>query len=579
MFNRFSSRRSVVHSTKGMVASSQPLASAAGVRILEKGGNSVEAAVAVLAALCVTEPPSTGVGGDCFMLFYNKNDEKVHGLNGCGRSPKKLSIDLVKKHDKSDGPRLSLESVHSITVPGAVAGWLDAIELWGSGNVSLADIFEPAIELAESGFAVSEVSADLWRQGLEKLIKQSGANASVFLNADGLFVEQGQVFTNKPLAKVFRKIASEGKDGFYKGDVAEKIVAKVQLMGGVLELDDLASHKSQRVDPISIEFNGKHLWEIPPNGQGIVALFALGYIRELAKQKLIDLDKLEHNSPEYLNLLIEAVKLGFYDSEHCVTDLEFHPEIDIPKVLSAENLAERSKLIRPDRILAREHIDAAPDPMYKCDTVYFTVTDKDGNACSFINSVFSLFGSGIIPDDYGFSLQSRGANFNLSEKAINSLEGGKRPYHTIIPSLITEKSDDLSDKLYASVACMGGWAQPQAHVQIFLNLVLFGFSPQEAVDAPRFCLEPNEEFRHLDVGKGSFGPISTPKTIVRLEEGIAAETVAALEKMGHLVDTVSGFARDVFGRAQCIKNISQSGRVVWAAGSDQRGDGAAIPQI
>lgn len=580
MFNRFNSRRSVVYSLKGLVASSQPLASAAGAQVLEKGGNCVEAAVAVSAALCVTEPPSTGIGGDCFVLYYDNKTKEVHGLNGSGKSPKNTSIDKVKQQDPSiTGPRLSLNSVHAVTVPGAIAGWLDAIELWGSGNVSLHDIFAPAVDMAENGFVVSEISAHLWKSALKKLIRQSGTNANVFLNGDGSFVEAGQIFTNKPLAQVFRKVAAEGKDGFYKGDVAQKIVDKVKEKGGFMELDDLATHTSKRVDPISLEFNGKSIWEIPPNGQGIVALLALGYIRELAKRKEIDLDSLEHNSPEYLNLLIEAIKLAFYDSEHCVTDLDFHPEIDIPKILSLEYLAERSKLITPGRVLAREHIDAHPDPMYKCDTVYFTVTDKDGDACSFINSVFSPFGTGIIPDDYGFALQSRGANFNLSKNAINALEGGKRPYHTIIPSLITEKNDDQTHDLYASVACMGGWEQPQAHVQIFLNLVLFGFTPQEAVDAPRFCLEPNEEHRHLDVGKGSFGPVSTPATIVRLEEGITPETAKKLEELGHLVDPVSGYAREVFGRAQCIKNISQDGRVAWAAGSDQRGDGAAIPQI
>lgn len=578
MFNRFNSRRSVVHLLKGMVASSQPLANAAGIRILEKGGNCVDAAVAVSAALCVTEPPSTGVGGDCFVLFYSKDEHKVHGLNGCGKSPQNLTLETVRGDPGASGPRLSLDSVHSVTVPGAVAGWLDAIELWGSGNVSVEEILTPAIELAENGFVVSEIAAHLWESALERLVRQSGANAQVFLNSDGSKVSPGQVFTNKPLAQVFRKIAREGKNGFYAGDVAARIVEKIQLLGGVMQLDDLASHTSKRVDPISLEFNGKSLWEIPPNGQGIVALFALGYIRELAKQKKIDLASLEHNSPQYLNLLIEAVKLGFYDSEHCVTDLDFHPEIDLDHVLSPEYLAARSRLIENGRVLGRDHVDAAPDPMYKCDTVYFTVTDKDGNACSFINLVFSSFGSGIIPDNCGFALQSRGANFNLTENAINVLEGGKRPYHTIIPSLITENLDG-TDQLYASVACMGGWAQPQSHVQIFLNMVLFGFSPQEAVDAPRFCLEPNEEFRHLDVGKGSFGPISTPSTIVRLEEGIPPETVQALQDMGHVVDPVSGFSREVFGRAQCIKNISVGGKVAWAGGSDQRGDGAAVPQI
>lgn len=563
-----------------MVASSQPLASAAGVKILEKGGNCVDAAVAVSAVLCVTEPPSTGVGGDCFVLYYDNSNRKVHGLNGCGKSPKNISVDAVKKQDPSlTGPRLPLNNVHSITVPGAIAGWLDAIELWGSGKVSVADILGPAIDLALKGFAVSEISAHMWKGALRKLIRQSGENAKVFLNDDGSFVLPGQVFTNKPLARLLTKVAEEGKDGFYKGDVAEKIVAKVKEKGGFLEMEDLASHTSKLVDPICLEFMGKYLWEIPPNGQGIVALLALGYLRELLKQSKISLEALEHNSAEYLNLLIEAIKLAFHDSEHCVADPEFHPEIDVKHVLSEKYLADRAQLIQPGRILSREIVDAAPDPMYKSDTVYFTTSDKDGNACSFINSVFSPFGTGIIPDDYGFALQSRGGNFNLTPGAINVLEGGKRPYHTIIPSLITEKDHDDNDKLYASVACMGGWEQPQAHVQIFLNMVLFSFTPQEAIDAPRFCLEPNEELRHLDVGKGSFGPVSTPKTVVRLEEGISEETIRELQKMGHLVDRVSGYAREVFGRAQCIQNIGKDGQVVWAGGSDQRGDGAAIPQL
>lgn len=538
----------------------------------------MEAAVAVLAALCVTEPPSTGVGGDCFVLFHDHMTQKVLGLSGCGKSPKNLLIDVVRKSGVK-GPRLPLDSVHAVTVPGAISGWLDAVEKWGSKNVTLADIFQPAIELAEEGFAVSAVSAQLWSEALEFITTQSGENALTFLHEDGSTVEEGDVMYNEGLAQVFRKVVAEGKDGFYKGDVAEQIVKKIKEKGGVMELSDLASHHSTFVDPICIDFLGKHLWEIPPNGQGIVALLALGYIRELAKRGEYDLNTLKHNSPEYLNLLIEAVKLAFYDSEDFVTDLDFHPEIDIPTALGEEYLAERSKHIQKGRVLTRDHIDMVPDPMYKCDTVYFTVTDKDGNACSFINSVFSAFGSGIIPDKYGFSLQSRGANFNLSENAINSLEGGKRPYHTIIPSLITEKTEHDNDRLYASVACMGGWAQPQSHVQIFLNMVLFGFSPQEALDAPRFCLEPNEEHRHLDVGKGSFGPVSTPATIVRLEEGISEEVVAELAKMSHVTDLVTGNGRSVFGRAQCIKNVSKNDRVVWAGGSDQRGDGAAVPQI
>lgn len=545
----------------------------------------MEAAVAVLAALCVTEPPSTGVGGDCFVLYHDHKTEKVHGLSGHGRLPKALSIEKLKEIDPSiKGPRLSTKSVHAVSVPGAVAGWLDLIAKWGSGKVTLEDIFEPAIGLAEEGFPVSEISARIWKLCLPNLINQSGKNASVFLNEDGSFVEPGQIFTNKPLAQVFRKVAKEGKDGFYKGDVAAQIVKKVKDLGGVMELDDLANHTSEIVDPICMEFAGKYLWEIPPSGQGLVALLALGYVKELAKINKIDLKTLRHNSAEYLHLVIEAVKLAFYDSEDLVTDLKFHPEVDITKSLSEASLAKRAKLILKTRILERDHIDELADTQvphmrYKSDTVYFTVTDSEGNACSFINSVFTGFGTGIIPDKYGFALQSRGANFNLVPGTVNCLEGGKRPYHTIIPSLITEPTEHGSHTLYASVACMGGWAQPQSQVQIFLNMVIFGFNPQEALDAPRFCLEPNEDHRHLDQGKGSFGPVSTPNTIVALEEGIEERDVEELKKLGHCVEYLTGWERSQFGRAQCIKNEFQKGRLIWAGGSDLRADGAATPQI
>lgn len=576
MFDRFNSRRSVVHSTKGMVASSQPLANAAGVRILEKGGNCVDAAVAVAAALCVVEPPSTGVGGDCFVLFRDHKTKEIHGLNGCGKAAKRTSIEKVKMHPGVTGPRIPLLNVHSVTVPGAVAGWIDSLDKWGSGKVTLDEIMRPAIDLAENGFVVSEIAANIWHKASQDLIDQSGNNAKMFFNDDGSFCEAGQMFFNKPLAKLFRKVVTEGKDGFYKGDVAEKIVAKIKEKGGYLELDDLAEHTSKWVDPISLNFLGKRLWEIPPNGQGIVALFALGYIKELAKSKKIDLTKLKHNSVEYLDLLIESLKLAFYDSEHFVADLDFHPEIDVQEALSEKRLAERAQLLLQKRVLTRDDIDIVPDPMYKCDTVYFTVTDDLGNACSFMNLVFSSFGSCIIPDDYGFALQSRGANFNLSHQAINSLEGGKRPYHTIIPSLIT---DAETNELFASAACMGGWEQPQAHVQIFLNLVLFGFNAQEALDAPRFCLEPNEDSRHLDLGKGSSGPVSTAATLVRLEDGISELVARELAIKGHDVNIVSGHAREVFGRGQCIQNITQKGKLAWAGGSDLRGDGAAVPQI
>lgn len=577
-FIKFNSRRSTVYSTKGMVVSSQALANHAGIKILSKGGNCVDAAIAVSATLCVVEPGSTGIGGDCFSLYYKRETKEVHGMNGTGRSAKNLTIQNICDRYNNGQPmkRIPPESVLTVNVPGAVAGWVDSYEKWGSKNVTLEEILEPAISLAEDGFPVCEIACLLWKSAEDKLKKQNPdpkliENMFLFGNAAP---NEGDFVTNKPLAKAFRAIAKGGKEGFYQGPVAEAIIRETSSRDHKLDLKDLATHTSTVVDPINTKFEDYKVWEIPPNGQGLVALLSLGIIQQLHKSGKIDLYKLKHNSAEYLHVLIEASKIAFYDSDEYVTDPEFS-KIPLDDLLSEAYLKKRAELFSMDKILDSSVIEhGVPNPRYKSDTVYLAVTDSNGDACSFINSVYDDFGSGIAVPDYGFCLHNRGANFNLTPDLKNCFEGGKRPYHTIIPSLITNSKDD---SLFAAFGNMGGYMQPVGQVQHVLNLCVFGFTPQQLIDLPRFCLNATKDRIDSDRGKGSDGPVSTAVTEVALEDGIDPNVVEELSKLGHTTKVVTGHDRKMFGRAQIIKDISKDGQLIYAAGSDLRGDGAAAP--
>lgn len=583
----FNSRRSAVYSTKGIVASSQPAATAAGIQILELGGNCVDAAVAVSACLCVLEPPSTGIGGDCFALYYEKSTGKVHGLNGSGRSGEDVTVDDVKKElNDPEAKRIPWNSIFAVTVPGAIAGWIDAIENWGSGKITLKQILSPAIKLAKNGFVVHEISANIWKS-CEKKLKNKNQNLKLednpFLNENSMAPNEGDLFYNLPFARALEIISEKGKSGFYEGEIAQAIVKQTTSRGHKLNLNDLKNHSSNILDeksstaggPISISFQNHKIWEITPNGQGLVALIALGLLEELHKSKMIDLYNLKHNSVEYLHLLVELCKLGFYDSDEYVSDLDFYKDAPIKELLEQEYLKERSKLFQNDSILDGNVIThGVPNPLNKSDTVYFTVSDSSGDACSFINSVYEGFGSAIIVPEFGFCLQNRGANFSLVENAKNCLKGNKRPYHTIIPSMITKVEDN---SLFASFGNMGGYMQPVGHVQHVLNLIVFGMNPQQLIDKPRFCLIPDS--KGIDRGRGADGPVSTAVTVVALEEGIDEEVIIGLEKLGHTVKIVKDYHRGLFGRSQIIKDVSKQGNLIYAAGSDPRGDGAAVPLI
>ncbi|KPI40334.1 putative gamma-glutamyltransferase YwrD [Cyphellophora attinorum] len=563
MFARFASRRSVVYSTEGMVASTQPLASVAGRQILQAGGNAADAAVAVAAALNVTEPCSTGIGGDMFCLFWHASTRKVHALNGSGRSPQQANQPL------------------SVTVPGAAAGWVDTIEKFGSGKLSLADILQPAIKLARKGFPVSESAAFRWRNS-ESNLKLASPNSNEMLkrDVDGSYRAPGagEILRNPALAETFETLAKQGKSGFYEGRIAQSIVEIIQSEGGFMQLSDLANHAklgTEEVEPISLKYyidnsNGQdhvELWENPPNGQGLVALMTLGILQRLQEQeKVPKFSRDDHNTVPYLHALIEALEIAFADGAWWITDLE-HSPVAPNKLLSKAYLDERAGLFDPTKAQSHCHGQPGPSPAHNhSDTVYFAVADANGNAISFINSNYDGFGSHIIPKGCGFTLQNRASNFNMApDNHPNIYAPGKRPYHTIIPGLTTI-GDGKDRKLHSVYGVMGGFMQPQGHVQVLLNQVIFGMNPQEALDAPRICISAG-----TDTGAATGD--------VFVEDGIGDDVVQELQKMGHKTKVLTGWARSKFGRGQVITQDwdEAAQMMVYAGGSDLRGDGAAIP--
>ncbi len=535
-FFQTNSRRSPVLALRGIVASSHPLATQAGLEVMQMGGNAADAAVACAAALNVVEPMSTGIGGDCFSLFYDAKRKKVLGVNGSGRAPKNLTIDEARKAGIK-GNSIPSSSPHAVTVPGCVAGWVDTVEQFG--RLPIKDALGPAIRLAIRGFPVAPLIALAWSMGVGKLKANTHGNE---LLLDGAAPEPGQVFRNRRLSKVFQTVAEHGKAGFYEGWVAKAIVDTQQAAGGKLTLDDLKAHKSTLDTPITVKYRGIDVHEIPPNGQGITALIALNILEEF------DLAGLDPESPEYYHLLIESLRLAFSDTRWFVADPAF-TRVPVDGLLSKPYAAERRKLI--NRKKAR--LDAAHgSPVASSDTVYLATADGDGNACSFINSNYESFGTGIVPAGTGFVLQNRGSNFVLDPTHPNKLEPGKRPYHTIIPAMATKDGE-----LWATFGVMGGFMQPQGHVQVFCRMVEHEYDPQAALDAPRFCID----------GGNAGGA-------VLLEDSIAPATREQLAKMGHPIKVVSGFGRVAFGRGQIIRRDPDSG-VLWA-GSDPRSDGCAF---
>ncbi|KAF8244497.1 gamma-glutamyltranspeptidase [Wilcoxina mikolae CBS 423.85] len=573
-FVPFPSRRSVVHSTNGIVSCTQPLAAQAGLRILREGGNAADAAVAVAAALNVTEPTSTGIGGDMFCLFYSATSKSIRGLNGSGRSPAALTLNRARSDlgmgmakgkmfvdaGGSEVVRIPMNHVHAVTVPGAAAGWVDVVERFGSGKVRMKEVLKDAIRLAEEGCPVSELSARFWAE-CEGTLK--GPNQRELLKGGERPPRVGEIMKMPGLARVFRGLAEEGKRAFYEGRVAREIVEAVKRNGGVMELEDLRKHGrlgSEEMEPISLDYAGVKVWECAPNGQGIVALMTLGILEAMEKNGDIKAlgggaEGWGHNQTEYLHAVIEALRIAFSDGHWWVADPAITP-VPVSGLLDKSYLSTRASLFNPSHM--NPSIHHGTPAFQSTDTVYFSVTDSFGNGCSFINSTFGGFGSGIIPKDCGFVLQNRGSGFSLIPGHPNALAPGKRPYHTIIPGLLT----DLSGKeLKAVFGCMGGFMQPQGHVQILLNTLRCGMDPQAALDAPRISIGTNYD-------PGAF--------IVHLEEGIPEEVVEGLRRKGHTVEVVREYGRGMFGRGQVIAASEDEGKRVWSAGSDMRGDGQAV---
>ncbi|MEK6238040.1 MAG: gamma-glutamyltransferase family protein [Planctomycetales bacterium] len=536
---RFNSRRSVVHATRGMVATSQPLASQAGLSVLMQGGNAADAAVACAAALNVTEPCSTGLGGDFFALYREAATGEISALNGSGRAPRALTLERLAREGITDA--WPLFHAHAITVPGACAAWCDLLDRFG--RLGRGTVLEPAIRLAEEGFPVAPLTARAWARGKESQLDQSPGGAELLIA--GRAPRAGELMRNPTLANTLRTIAEGGSDVFYRGPIAESVASVVSEFGGTMTAEDMAAHESTWETPISVSGHGVRLHECPPNGQGLTALLALNILGCLDLPALGD-----PLSAPRLHHAVEAFRLAFADAMWHVTDPTFSA-VPVEELLSRDYAQRRAKEIDPNRATADPKRGS---PTASSDTVYFCVVDGEGNACSVVNSNYMGFGTGIVAPGTGFTLQNRGHNFSLDPKHPNALAPGKRPYHTIIPALATRESDG---SLFAAMGVMGGFMQPQGHVQVFLALTLDGLDPQAALDRPRFCLEAGES-------RGK----------VALEEGISPEVLAQLQAMGHRVHSVAGHERSLFGRGQVILRDPVSG--VLSAGSDPRADGCAM---
>lgn len=469
----------------------------------------------------MTEPSCTGIGGDVFCLFYDAKSKTVKGVNGSGRAPAKLTLDYLRSIGIK-GREIPLTNLNSVTVPGAASGWIKTIEEFGSGKLTMKEILEPAIRMAEEGIPTTELNSYTWMRSANLIKNASPNSAEMLLN--GEHPQTSHIMTMPNLAKTFRAVADEGFDGFYKGRIAQAIVDLVKSGGGLMEMEDLANHHADVIKPIKYEFRkgeaGKDhvtLWECPPNGQGLTALVALGIIEALEESgKIKDILEMEHNSVEYLHTLIEALRLAFADTRYYVTDPDV-VHVPVDEMLSKGYLKTRGGIFD----LAKATADVKHGrPVQSSDTVYFTCADKDGNACSFIASNYAGFGTGAIPKGCGFTLQNRGSCFTLQEGHPNNVQGGKRPYHTIIPAMATRGD---SNELLMSFGVMGGFMQPQGHVQVLLN-ILRGMTPQAALDAPRFCISaglPDAETEDAE----NAGNIDSE---VYIEEGVPDDVIAKL---------------------------------------------------
>lgn len=538
--------RSPVLAKHGMVATSHPLATQAGLSILQKGGTAVDAAIAANAVLGAVEPNNGGIGGDLFAIVWSAREGKLYGLNASGRSPKGLSYDKLKELSAGKST-MPLYGPLTISVPGAVDGWFELHRRFG--KLKMAEILAPGIRYAREGAPVPEVIAYSWDVAFKRLKAQHDitefANFNKTFLINGAAPVQGDVFKNPDLAATYEQLAREGRDAFYKGKIADRIDAYARKTGMFLRKDDLAAHKSTWVEPVSVNYRGYDVFELPPNGQGISVLQMLNLLEPY------DLKKLGHNSAEYLHLLIEAKKIAFEDRARYYADPDFG-KIPLKTLLSAAYADERRKLIDPGRASAK--FDPAQNMLKDGDTVYLTVADEEGNMVSLIQSNMLEFGSGMVPDGLGFVFHNRGSSFAMTPGHANVYAPGKRPFNTIIPGFVMKNNQP-----FLSFGVMGGAMQPQGHLQILCNIIDFGMNVQEAGDAARFSHSGSSE---------PTGLVMTEGGNVALETGIPAQARDALAQKGHHL-----IEKDFFGGYQAI--LFDNVRKIYHGASEMRKDGQA----
>lgn len=526
--NPYNTRRSVLTARRGVVATSQPLAVQAGILMLQRGGNAVDAALATAIALTVVEPTSNGIGADAFALVWD--GARLHGLNGSGRAPVSHSLSRITEAGHAQMPSFGWLPV---TVPGAPAAWRD---LHGRfGKLPFAELFQPAIEYAEHGYPLSPVLASGWAAAANRYSQMDGPEFAGWMATfapGGHVPRAGEMWRSQGHAATLRRIAESNAEDFYKGEIARSIVRFSEATGGLFTADDLANHTGSWVDPISTSYRGYDVWEIPPNGQGITALIALNILEGF------EVGNLKRDSAESFHLGIEAIKLAFADAHRYVADPDF-ADVPVEALLSKEYAKQRRTLI------GERALQPAPGDPNSGGTVYLCAADGDGMMVSFIQSNYMGFGSGVVVPGTGIALQNRGANFTLDPTHPNRLEPGKRPYHTIIPGFLTRDGQAVGP-----FGVMGGFMQPQGHLQMVVNTVDYALNPQASLDAPRWQW--------------------TNDKTVQIESDADPHIVAGLRAMGHDIEVLE--ANGGFGRGQIIWRLPSG---AYAAGSDKRADGYA----
>lgn len=520
--------RSVVISTNGMIATSQPMAVQAGLEVLKNGGNAMDAAIAASAVLCVTEPQSTGIGGDCFLMYHEAATGKLHGLNGSGRAPELATPEEYQRRGLNAVPE---QSILSVTVPGAVHAWETALNRFGTRGLD--DLLQPAIRFAEEGYAITPVVAHNWQKNQDLLAASDAARKTMLI--DGKAPRAGNIHRQPNLANSLRLIARDGAKAFYEGPIAKSIADYMREQDGLIREGDLAAHQSQWVQPIASDYKGVTLHEIPPNGQGIAAQMTLNILEKSA------LSQMEHLSPDYLHTFAEAFKLSIAERDKWVADMD-HADVPVERMLDKGFASAQFQRINAGQAMAppvQSHL-AVPHR----DTIYLTVVDKDRNCCSFINSLFSSFGSGVVAGESGVMLQNRGGGFVMEAGHVNQIAPGKRPMHTIIPAMVTRGGQPL-----LSFGVMGGQYQAMGHSYVLSNWLDFNMDIQQAIDAPRFL------------------PMDGVFTV---ERTIPAATREALTQRGHKVVE----ALEPLGGGQAIYLDQENGTL--HAASDPRKDGCAM---